>query len=66
MKKYSKKEKKQYALGIYKATKNSVKVTYNGVEYLSKKQACVLNDLDIKELNKYLENGTNNDSTEIA
>lgn len=54
MKKYSKDEKKRYALNTYKPTKNAKSVVYNGVTYASKVQCMVLNDLDRKELDAYL------------
>lgn len=54
MKTYSKAEKKRYALNTYKPTKNAKSVVYNGVEYASKIQCMVLNDLDRKELDEYL------------
>lgn len=54
MKTYSKADKKRYALNTYKPTKNAKSVVYNGVEYSSKIQCMVLNDLDRKELDEYL------------
>ena len=56
MKKYSKNEKKRYALNTYKPTKNAKSVVYNGVTYASKIQCMVLNDLERKELDEYLKN----------
>lgn len=46
--------KKFYNPKNYKPTKNAVKVTYKGKEYLSKAQCCALEDITIKELNAYL------------
>lgn len=54
MKKYSAADKKKYSFGNYKPNKNAKKVTYNGVEYLSKIQCMVLNDLDKRDLEEYL------------
>ena len=54
MKKYSKDLKKKYALNVYKANKNCKPVTYNGITYASKMQCMVLNNLDRKDLNAYL------------
>lgn len=56
MAKYSKKEKEQYSFENYKSSKSCKPVTVNGVDYLSKKQACVLEDMTMKELNEYLKN----------
>ena len=47
-------DKKKYALESYKPNKNAVPVMYNGVEYASKKQCMVLNDLSRKDLDEYL------------
>ena len=54
MENYSKADKKKYALESYKPNKNAVPVVYNGVEYASKKQCMVLNDLSRKDLDEYL------------
>lgn len=54
MKKYSAADKKKYSFDNYKPNKNAKKVTYNGVEYLSKIQCMVLNNLDKRDLEEYL------------
>lgn len=55
MKKYSKSLKEKYSFENYKPnTKLCIPVTYKGVNYFSKTQCKVLNDLDDKELNEYL------------
>lgn len=54
MKKYSKDLKKKYALNSYKANKNCKSVEYKGVTYASKMQCMVLNNLERKELDEYL------------
>lgn len=50
------KDKKYYSSENYKPTKRAKKVTYKGVEYLSKVQCMVLNDIDAKTLDEYLKN----------
>jgi hypothetical protein len=47
---------KNYWFENYKPSKTSVPVTYNGIEYLSKKQCCALEHISMNQLNKYLEN----------
>lgn len=58
--KYTKEQKKKYALNNYKANKNAKSIEYNGVVYASKMQCMVLNDLSRKELDEYLKNEDNN------
>ena len=58
MENYSKADKKKYSLESYKPNKNAVPVVYNGVEYASKKQCMVLNDLSRKDLDEYLKSKT--------
>lgn len=46
--------KKFYDFKNYKPTKNAVKVTYKGTEYLSKAQCMALEGITRKELDEYL------------
>ena len=48
------KSKEFYSFKNYKPTKNAVKVTYKGKEYLSKIQCIVLEGITRKELEAYL------------
>lgn len=66
MKKYSAADKKKYSFGNYKPNKNAKKVTYNGVEYLSKIQCMVLNDLNKRDLEEYLNPTLKKDPVEIV
>lgn len=54
MQKRWKLEEEKYSFENYKPNKNCVPCTINGVEYLSKKQACVLLGITRKELEEYL------------
>lgn len=54
MQKRWKLEEEKYSFENYKPNKNCVPCTVNGVEYLSKKQACVLLGITRKELEEYL------------
>lgn len=49
-------EEEKYSFENYKPTKNCKPCTVNGVEYLSKTQACVLLGIRSSELNEYLKN----------
>lgn len=46
--------KSDYQFGKYKPRKNSVKVIYNGTEYLSKAQCMALEGITRKQLDEYL------------
>lgn len=46
--------KSYYALDTYKPNKNCKQVVYKGITYASKKQCMVLNDIDSKTLEAYL------------
>ena len=48
------KEKEFYSFDNYIPPKNAKPVTYNGKEYKSKKQCCVLEEISLNTLNKYL------------
>lgn len=50
------KENQKYWPENYKPTKNSVKVTVNGTEYLSKAQAMAMEQMTRKQLDEYLKN----------
>ena len=47
---------KKYWFENYKANKNCKPVEVNGTKYLSKAQACALEEMTMKELNEYLKN----------
>lgn len=47
-------EEKKYSFENYKPTKNCKPCTVNGITYLSKKQACVLEGITRSELDAYL------------
>ena len=54
--KTTKNSKEFYSFENYVPTKNAVKVTYKGKEYLSKIQCIVLEGITRKELEAYLKN----------
>lgn len=62
MKKYSKDLKKKYSFETYKANRNCKQIEYKGMIYLSKMQCKVLNDLDDKELEEYLNKEVTNEA----
>lgn len=47
-------EEKKYSFDNYKPTKNCKPCVVNGIEYMSKKQACILEGITYKELEEYL------------
>ena len=51
-----KKSKNYYNLETYRPNKNCKPVEVNGTKYLSKAQACALEEMTMKELNEYLKN----------
>lgn len=59
MKTYSKELKKKYSLETYKANKNCKSVEYKNIVYASKMQCMVLNNLEPKELEAYLNDKAN-------
>ena len=54
--KTTKNSKEFYSFENYVPTKNAVKVTYKGKEYLSKAQCIALEGITRKELEAYLKN----------
>lgn len=58
MQKRWKAEEEKYSFKNYKPNKNCISCTVNGVTYLSKKQACVLEGITRKELDAYLNSQT--------
>lgn len=56
MKKLTSSNKEFYSFDNYVPNKRAKKVTYKGVEYLSKAQCMALNNLTKKELDEYLKN----------
>lgn len=62
MKKYSKAQKEKYSFQNYKGNKNCKAITYKGQLYVSKMQCKVLNDLDDKDLEEYLNKEVTNEA----